>query len=97
MVMLLLAYAWKAFDPDNNIAFIVHFSGWLASLLAAGYFSTPSNSTIGKVAFGFVILIVAGIAMKILHLTGANNIIISGLAGIFITYAVMWFREKRTF
>lgn len=89
-------FIWSRFDPYNNeYAFNLFFFGWLASLVVVGYASTPSDSLSGKIAFGFVVIMVTGIGMKMLHLFAANVIIVVGLLGIFATYGVMWFGSKR--
>lgn len=88
-------FIWSRFDPSNAYSFNLFFFGWLSSLLVVGYASTPSDSLFGKIAFGFVVIMVIGIGMKILHLFAANVIIVVGLLGIFSTYGVMWFGSKR--
>src|SRR5262245_10133230 len=87
---------WIGLDESaNDLAYHLSFNGLLSSLLAVGYYSTPSDSVYGKIAFAFVVIMVIGIAFKILHYEGADAMIIIGLAGIFVTYLVMWLREKR--
>ena len=88
-------FIWNRSEPDHNYAFHLFFFGWIAFLLVIGYFSTPSNSIFGKVAFGFVVIMVIGIATKMLNLLGANTMIVVGLLGIFATYLKMWFGQKR--
>ena len=80
-------FIWNRSDPDNDYAFHLFFFAWIAFLLVVGYTSTPSNSIFGKVAFGFVVIMVTGIAMKMLNLFGANIMIIVGLLGLFATYS----------
>lgn len=92
---LLIGVIWRQFDSSSEIATGLYFVGWISSLLAIGYFSTPTGSMYGKIAFGCVALMVTGIVMKILHLTGANEIIIIGLLGIGAAYGVMWFKDKK--
>lgn len=82
-------------DPDLDFGFYLSFFGWISFLLIVGYFSTPANSVFGKVAFTFVVIMVIGIIMKILHLLGGNFAIIVGLVGIFATYLIMWFGKKK--
>jgi hypothetical protein len=95
-VALIAGRIWSNADTSvNNFAFHLYFDGLLSSLLAVGYYSTPSSSVYGKIAFAFVVIMVIGIASKILHYDGADAMIIIGLAGIFVTYLVMWLREKR--
>lgn len=91
---VLAGLIWKKFDPQNGYEFTLYFLGWMSSLLAVGYVSTPSGSVHGKVAFGCVVIMVTGIAMKILHLIFANEIILAGLLGIVISYMVIWFRKR---
>jgi hypothetical protein len=91
---VLIGLLWRRFDPGNGYGFLLYFLGWMSSLLAVGYVSTPSDSTHGKIAFGFVVLLVTGIAMKLLHLILANEIILAGVLGILITYVAMWFGKK---
>jgi hypothetical protein len=86
---------WSRTDPTNNYAFYLWFFGWISFLLVVGYFSTPSNSVFGKVAFRFVVLMVIGIVMKILHLLGGEVTIIVALVGIFATYVIMWFGKRK--
>jgi len=64
--------------------------------LVIGYYSTPSNSIYGKTAFGSVIIIIAGVVIKILHLYGGNELILAGLAGIAISYGLLWYKESRS-
>ena len=92
--MWLTGIIWENFDPNNSFAFLLKFLGWVSALLAVGYLSTPSNSRIGKVAFGGVFVTVSGIAMKLLHLPGANALIILGLLVITTTYFALWFGKK---
>ncbi len=82
-------------DPNLDFAFYLSFCGWISFLLVVGYFSTPNNSVFGKVAFTFVVIMLIGIFMKILHLLGGNFTIIVGLAGILATYLIMWFGKKK--
>ena len=95
-VMLLIGWIWGQIEKGNTIAFYLYFLGWLSSLLAVGYNSTPSNSIYGKIAFAGVIIMVAGIAMKILHLTSANEAIIAGLFIIFATFGLMYIIGLKT-
>jgi len=85
---------WQSFGSANDIAFIVRTVGWVSSLIAIGYYSTPSNSGYGKLAFAGVIVMVGGIVLKILHYDGGNELIIIGLLGIIATYGVMWFGKR---
>jgi hypothetical protein len=94
LASLLTGFIWKNSDSENHNAYQLYFIGWMSTLLVVGYLSTPSDSVFGKVAFGFVVFTVAGIAWKVLHLTGANEAIVIGLLGITATYAVMWFGKK---
>lgn len=94
-VAAVVGYIWSRYDIGNGMAVSLYMLGWTSSLLAVGYHSTPSNSVFGKIAFVFVIIMVSGIMMKILHLLGANEIIIGGLLGIAVTYLVMWFGKKK--
>ena len=63
--------------------------------MTVGYLSTPTNSRYGKIALGFVVIMITGIVMKILHLAWANEIIGVSLIGVLITYATMWFMENK--
>ena len=91
----ILGFIWNTSDPDHDYAFPLFFFGWIAFLLVVGYSSTPSNSIFGKVAFGFVVIMVIGIATKMLNLLGGNVTIIVGLLGIFATYLNMWLKKRR--
>jgi hypothetical protein len=84
---------WKYIQPADAIAPLVYFFGLISSLLAVGYYSTPTGSVFGKVAYGFVVVTVAGIVMKVLHVVFANETIVAGLAGIAITFIIMWVRK----
>jgi hypothetical protein len=95
LATLLIGYLWKISDPANNTAFILYFGGWIASLIVVGYVSTPTDSLFGKISFVFVIIMVVGIACKITHFPFANTLIIVGLAGIMITYAIMWLKSDK--
>ena len=90
-----IGIVWSRFDHDNHYAFLIYFNGIISSLLAVGYYSTPSNSIYGKITYGFVVLTVVGIAFKILHYLWANEMIIVGLLGISITYVWMWIRSQK--
>jgi len=87
-------WIWSYFDSN---ALLVYFFGGISSLLSVGYYNTPSNSIYGKIAFGFVALVVGGIIFKVLHYAGGNKIIVIGLVGIVLTNVVMWYQEKRIF
>jgi hypothetical protein len=93
-VIWLAGGIWKHFNPDSAVAFLLYFFGWICTLLVVGFFSTPSNSVYGKIAFGSVGLTVAGIVLKVLHLPGGNETIVVGLLGIGATYAVMWLNKR---
>lgn len=95
LAMLVIGYIWKTLDAENYVALLLFFLGWIASLLVGGYMSTPSNSLAGKIGFGFVCIIVAGIVMKILHLPMSNETIIGGLSGLGITYLVIWLKSRK--
>jgi len=86
-------YVWRKSDPENH-SNDLYFIGWMSTLLVVGYHCTPSHSVYGKFAFGCVALMVIGIAMKIFHLTFANEAIVIGLLGIVASYAAMWFGKK---
>jgi hypothetical protein len=87
-------YVFHNFYPDNDFIFSLYFFGWISFMLVVGYSSTPSSSLPGKVAFACVVVMILGIVMKILHMPGANIIIVVGLLGIGLTYFVMWFGKK---
>lgn len=87
---------WTQIDPDNSNGFFVYLFGWIISLLAIGYVSTPSNSWYGKISFTGVIVMVFGVAFKILHWTGANEMIVIGILTIGCTFITMWIKEKGT-
>jgi FtsH-binding integral membrane protein len=84
---------WKYIQPADPIAPLVYFFGLISSLLAVGYYSTPTGSLFGKVAYSFVVVTVVGIVMKVLHVVYANEMIAAGLAGIAITFIIMWVRK----
>ena len=84
----------SALNRGNEFRYILILIGGASFLLAIGYVSTPSKSGFGKILFGFVVLMVAGINMKIFHLSPSNELIIAALVGIAITYAVMWSRKN---
>jgi hypothetical protein len=92
---ILVGGVWSNFDPGRNLAFHLYFDGIISSLLSVGYYSTPSNSLYGKIAYGFVVITVCGIAFKILHFLWANEMIVIGLLGIFVTYVLMWVRTRK--
>ena len=78
-----------------DMPFPLYFFGWISMFLSIGYLSTPQNSIFGKIAFGFVIVMVTGIAFKMLHLPGGNEIILFGLVGLLATYITMWMEKKK--
>ena len=92
---ILAGGVWSHFNADSKYAFHLYFDGILSSLLSVGYYSTPSNSLYGKIAYGFVGITVCGIAFKILHFLWANEMIVIGLLGIFVTYVLMWVRKRK--
>lgn len=85
---------WGYFSSDE-LAFFLNFLGWVSSLIAVGYYSTPAGSLYGKFAFASIVVMVTGIAFKILHFFGSNELIIAGLAGLVITYSVRWIKERK--
>ena len=92
---ILTGYAWLFFEPQNSVAIAFKFFGWITFLLAVGYLSTPTNSKYGKISFGFVVIMIIGIVMKVLHLAWANELILVGIAGVIFTYVIMWLRESK--
>jgi hypothetical protein len=78
----------------NYYAPILIFCSWLSSLLAIGYLSTPSGSWNGKLAFTGVCVMVIGIGFKLLHLPGANVLIIAGIAVIGTVYIFLWIKNR---
>jgi hypothetical protein len=92
----IMGSTWRSYDPENSLAFGMKYLGWLSGLLAIGYFSTPSGTLFGKVAFGIVIVMIVGILSKMLHLPGGNIIIIIALAGLFVAYAIRAFRQENS-
>jgi hypothetical protein len=92
--LILLGVVGRQFDPQNSVAFIFYLTGWLSSLIVVGYFSTPSNSLLGKICFGFVIVMTLGVLFKMLHFLGGNELIVVGLIGVVVTYGLWWFRKK---
>ena len=94
---LFTGYLWNYLDAGSDTAFVMIFFGWASSLLAVGYYSTPSDSMYGKIAFAGVMVMVMGMAMKILHFLGANHLIVIGLLAIVVTYVTRWARERKLF
>ncbi len=94
---LITGYVWYYLDSGSNAAFAAISLGWVSSLLAVGYYSTPSDSIYGRIAFAGVIVMVMGMVMKILHYTGANLLIVIGLLVIVVTYVTRWTRERKLF
>ena len=92
---LLIGFAWKMYDPFSGIAYFLYILGWLSSLLVVGYYSTPSGSVYGKIMFGCVVVMVSGIAMKVLHFIGADQTIIFSLGGLAVTYLFKWLNERK--
>jgi hypothetical protein len=86
---------WRSIDSQNSNASLVYTYGWLSSLLAVGYYSTPSGTIFGKIAFAAVCILVTGIAMKVFGIAGANQVIIGALLTIGITYAKMWLKDQK--
>jgi hypothetical protein len=91
---ILCGFIWKIFDPRDYMATDLYFFGWLSSLLVVGYYSTPSDSIYGKILFVFIVIMVGGILIKVMHWEYANEIIIFSLAGITGTYLVKWLKER---
>lgn len=86
---------WRALDSQNTNASLLYTYGWLSSLLAIGYYSTPTGTVFGKIAFAAVVILVTGIAMKLFSIAGANQVIIGALLTIVITYAKMWMKDQK--
>ena len=86
---LITGCVWRHLDSNSEIAIVAYILGLISSLLAVGYYSTPSHSIYGKIAFTCVIIVVSGMIMKILHWVGANEVMVIGLAGIGFTFAFM--------
>lgn len=91
-----LGFLWAKFDADSELASWLRFWGFFSSLIFVAYLSKPSSRPYGLIVFAFSSLMVVGIFFKILHLLGGDVIILVCLAGIVTTYAVMWFRERKT-
>lgn len=97
LVAVITGQLAPGFLPESDIRFVLIFYGQLSLLLAVGYYCTPSNSIFGKILFGFVVIMVIGIAFKILHYEGADLIIILSLLGIVGCYLWRWIKESRVF
>lgn len=85
---------WRWADEGSALAFLLGFSGWVSFLLALGFYCTPSSLP-GKIAFGFVAVMVTGIAFKILHFEKGNTMIITGLIGLLISYRWIGLIQKK--
>jgi hypothetical protein len=92
----IIGSTWTNYDPENSFAFGLKYLGWLSGLLAIGYFSTPSGTLFGKIAFGIVIFMIIGILFKMLHFPGGNIIIIIGLLGLAVAYAIGAFKRPNS-
>jgi hypothetical protein len=79
----------REFEPGSSFAIPLSLLGWTSFLLALGYACTPSGPY-GKVAFAGVVVMVAGILMKTLHLDYANASIITGLFVLITSYLLKW-------
>lgn len=91
-----VGYAGKEWLEGNEIFFGLFFFGWISSMLAIGFYSKPHHVVFGKIVYGFIILMIVGIMLKILHLMGGHELILIGLAGVVVTYAAMWFKNRRS-
>ena len=94
-ILILLGQFWSKFDSETSTGSDMKFIGIIASVLSVGYFSTPSGSIFGKIGFAYVIVIAAGVAMKLYHLYQGNLVLIVGLAGLGIAHLINWIRSKR--
>jgi hypothetical protein len=90
----ILSYVAKLFDPDPFIPALLRMIGLISSLLAVGYYVTSPATTLGKVSFAGVIIMTSGIVFKILHWTGADETIYTGLAIFGVPFAIGFFRKK---
>lgn len=94
IVAVLICFIWINVSPDSNLAFGFYFFSWMSFLLSVGYVSTPAGSWTGKTAFGAVVLMILGIAFKVLHLPAANILIIAGLVILAVSCVIHWFRHR---
>ncbi len=95
LVAISLALILIARSLDDSLATLqqVLMIAWFLTLPFIAYFSTPSNSVYGKIAFGSSILAILGLGLKVLNFEWANTMIIVGLAGVVGAYAVMWIKS----
>jgi hypothetical protein len=92
--IFVLGYVVAFFDPDPSITFWLRFLGILSSIFAVGYYVTSPTTLLGKLSYAGVIFMTFGIAFKILHWTGADELIIGGLALFAIPFAIAFFRSR---
>jgi voltage-gated potassium channel Kch len=89
-----LGLAAQLFIPDPFIPGLLRGIGWISSLVAVGYYVTSPSTTLGKVSFVGVIVMIFGIVFKILHWTGADEMIYVGLVALSVPFAIGFFRKK---
>jgi hypothetical protein len=93
---LAIGFLWSMFEAESSAASSLRFWGFFSSLIFVAFLSKPSTRPYGQIVFVFSVIMILGINFKILSLTGANATIVVGLIGIFASYGVLWFREKKT-
>src|SRR5688572_19154225 len=74
----ILGSAWRFANPTDEGGFLMYFLGWVSTLLAVGFYSSPGYSMYGKIAFAAVVVTVIGIVFKVLHWSGGNELIVVG-------------------
>jgi hypothetical protein len=92
--IFMLSYVAKLFNPDPFILALLRMIGLISSLLAVGYYVTSPGTKLGKVSFAGVIIMTSGIVFKILHWTGADELIYAGLVALCVPFAISFFRKK---
>ena len=93
-------YVLKSFEETASIGVTLYLIGWISSLIAVGYFVSSPTTLIGKIMFVFTLIMIAGVACKIMNLQIAKNVdgnalILAGLAGVGVCYLIGYWKDKK--
>lgn len=88
-------YFVRTSGGNSDLASWQTFGGLLSSLLSVGCYVTSPASTLGKISYAGVVLLTMGVALKTLHWTGANGLLVAGLTLMIVPFGIEFFRGKR--
>jgi hypothetical protein len=101
IAVAVIGYLLKSFEETSRPGLIIYIIGWISSLIAVGYYISEPSTLSGKIMFGFILIMVTGIAFKILHVQisdqfEGDQLILVGLAGTLITYLFTVLRDRKS-